>query len=196
MHKTTITKEELIELPLRQFTGDIVLVETPGMARIAAGYLRDFPVIGFDTETKPSFKKGDNHQVALLQLSTSERAFLIRVQKVGIPDEIRNLLADPLVIKSGVAIRDDLKGLQKIRNFKPAGFVELQESARLAGITDFSLKKLCAILLGFRISKSQQLSNWEADHLTDQQLVYAATDAWASLKIYEQLQNSHSDDQL
>jgi ribonuclease D len=196
MFRESITKEELTELPLKQFYGDIVLVETPQMTRIAADYLRNFPVLGFDTETKPSFSKGENHTVALLQLATEERAFLIRVQKVGLPDSIRQILSDPSRLKTGVAIRDDLKGLQKIRNFKPAGFVELQDIALKLGIKDFSLKKLSAIVLGYRISKSQQISNWEADELTDQQLVYAATDAYVSLKIFENLRNFNPDVQL
>jgi ribonuclease D len=194
MIRERITREELTELPLRQFSGDIVLVETHKMAKIAADYLRNFTVFGFDTETKPSFKKGDNHKVALLQLATNERAFLFRVQKVGLPEEIIRLLSSSGYLKPGVAIRDDLKALQKIRDFKPSGFIELQESARKLGIKDFSLKKLSAILLDFRISKSQQLSNWESDELNDQQLVYAATDAWASLKIFEKLQQSGSDE--
>jgi ribonuclease D len=193
MFRESITKEELTELPLKQFYGDIVLVETPQMAKMAADYLRNFPVLGFDTETKPSFSKGENHPVALLQLATEERAFLIRVQKVGLPDSIRQILSDPSLLKTGVAIRDDLKGLQKIKNFKPAGFVELQDKALKLGIKDFSLKKLSAIVLGFRISKSQQISNWEADFLTDQQLVYAATDAYVSLKIFEKLRNYNPD---
>jgi ribonuclease D len=196
MFRESISKEELNELPLKQFYGDIVLVETPQMARIAADYLRNFPVLGFDTETKPSFSKGENHKVALLQLASEERAFLIRVQKVGLPDSIRHILSDPLQLKTGVAIRDDLKGLQKIKNFKPAGFVELQDMALKLGIKDFSLKKLSAIVLGYRISKSQQISNWEADMYTDQQLVYAATDAYVSLKIFEKLRNFNPDVQL
>jgi ribonuclease D len=196
MIRESITREELTELPLRQFTGDIVLVENHRMAKIAADYLSNFDVFGFDTETRPSFKKGDNHRVALLQLATNERAFLIRVQKTGIPEEIICLLSSPSYLKPGVAIRDDIKALQKIRGFKPSGFVELQDSARALGIKDFSLKKLCAILLGFRISKAQQLSDWESDELTDQQLVYAATDAWVSLKIHEKMQLSGSDEQI
>ena len=196
MFRESITKEELSELPLKQFYGDIVLVESPQMARIAADYLKNFPVLGFDTETKPSFSKGENHSVALLQLSTEERAFLIRTQKVGLPDSIRHILSDPSRLKTGVAIRDDLKGLQKIKPFKPAGFVELQDIALKLGIKDFSLKKLSAIVLGYRISKSQQISNWEADDLSDQQLVYAATDAYVSLKIYEKLRNSYPDVEL
>jgi ribonuclease D len=189
MFRESITREELAEMPLKQFTGDIILVETPQMAKIAVDYLRSFPVIGFDTETKPSFSKGERHAVALLQLSTEEKAFLIRVQKVGLPNEIIRLLTDPRCLKPGVAIHDDVKALQKVRHFKAAGFVELQQIARDQGIKDFSLKKLCAIALGCRISKSQQLSNWEAEELTDQQLVYAATDAYISLKIYEKFRN-------
>ncbi|HPT30685.1 MAG TPA: 3'-5' exonuclease [Prolixibacteraceae bacterium] len=192
MFRESMTKEELAELPLAQFTGDIILVETPGMAEIAAGYLRNFPVLGFDTETKPSFTKGEIHKVALLQLATEERAFLIRLQKVGLPDSIRKILSDPRQLKTGVAIRDDLKALQKVRNFRPEGFVELQDMAVRSGIRDFSLKKLCAILLGVRISKAQQTSNWESESLSDQQLVYAATDAYMSLKIFEKFNNSQA----
>jgi ribonuclease D len=188
MFAEKISGEELLELPLKQFEGDIVMVETPKMVKIAVKYLQDFDAIGFDTETRPSFRKGDNHQVALLQLATNEKAFLIRVQKVGLSQGIRELFINSDILKPGVAIRDDLKVLQKIQNFRPAGFIELQERARQIGINDFSLKKLCAIILGFRISKSQQLSNWDSDQLTDQQLLYAATDAWASLKIYEKLE--------
>jgi ribonuclease D len=193
MFRESITKEELADLPLKQFTGDIILVETPQMIKIAANYLRSFSVFGFDTETKPSFNKGERHQVALLQLATEEKTFLIRVQKAGLPYEIVQLLADQRYLKPGVAIHDDVKALQKIRHFKPAGFVELQNYARVLGIKDFSLKKLTAIVLDFRISKSQQLSNWEAGELNDQQLVYAATDAYVSLKIYEKFRSLRPD---
>ncbi len=187
--RESISTEELVKLPLRQFDGDIEVVESPAMARRVADYLSTRKIIGFDTETKPSFKRGDNHQVALLQLSTDEKAFLIRINMTGLPPEIKRLLSDPNLLKTGVAIHDDIKGLQKISRFNPGGFMELQRMAQELGIKDFSLKKLCAILLGFRISKSQQLTNWEAEQLTPQQMVYAATDAWASLKIYEKLQS-------
>ncbi len=185
----SISAEDLAELPLRQFEGEIVMVETRESALMAAQYLRTRKIIGFDTETKPSFKRGENHQVALLQLSAGGKAFLFRVNMTGLPSVIKKLLSDPDVLKVGVAIRDDIKGLQKISRFVPGGFVELQGMARDRGIKDFSLKKLCAILLGFRISKSQQLTNWEAEELSSRQMVYAATDAWVSLKIYEKLQS-------
>ncbi|HNU77220.1 MAG: 3'-5' exonuclease [Prolixibacteraceae bacterium] len=186
--KETISAQEMSLLPLRQFEGEIILVEAPADVREAVSCLKRARVLGFDTETKPSFRKGNNHKVALLQLATHDQAFLFRVAKTGIPDALRNLLSDPRIMKAGVAIHDDLKALQKIRAFKPGGFVELQEKAKKMGIRDFSLKKLCAILLGFRISKSQQLSNWEAEELTPQQMVYAATDAWASLIINDKFQ--------
>jgi ribonuclease D len=194
MFRESITKEELAELPLSQFNGDIVLVENLRMADMAAGYLRNFQVLGFDTETKPSFSRGESHKVALLQLASEERAFLFRLQKVGLPDSIRQLLTDPDRLKVGVAIRDDLKALQKLKNFKPGGFIELQDMAVHAGIRDFSLKKLCAIVLGVRISKAQQTSNWEAEALSDQQLVYAATDAWMSLRIFDKMNQNPAHD--
>lgn len=187
MFKESISVEELVELPLKSFDGDIVLVETMQMVRVAVKYLTQFGVLGFDTETKPSFQKGQIHKVALLQLATDERAFLFRTQKIGIPEELRQIFSHQGIKKAGVAIRDDIKGLQKLAPFRPAGFVELQNHAQDAGIQNIGLKKLCAIVCGFRISKSQQLSNWEAEELTDQQMIYAATDAYASLKIYQRL---------
>jgi ribonuclease D len=185
MFKESITKEELAELPLKWFEGEIVIVDNERTLREAVDFLSQQPELGFDTETKPAFKKGVFNRVALLQLSTEERAFLIRTNQIGLPEEICSILSNPKIIKSGVAIRDDIKGLQILRKFTPAGFVELQDSAQELGIQNFSLKKLTAIACGFRISKGQQLTNWEADELTEKQQRYAATDAWTSLKIYE-----------
>ncbi len=185
MFKESITKEELTDLPLRWFEGDIYIIDKPGQVSDVAEFLSTQPVIGFDTETKPSFKKGMVNKVALLQLSTPNEAFLLRVNKLGLPASIKEILANPKIIKPGVAIRDDIKGLQELSRFNPAGFIELQDHAKDLGIQNFSLKKLTAIVLGFRISKSQQLSNWEADELTEAQRIYAATDAWTALEIYQ-----------
>lgn len=190
MFKESITQEELTELPLKWFEGEIVLVESYKGVRRAVEILGREPVIGFDTETKPSFKKGVINNVALLQLSTKKKAFLFRLNNIGLPDEICEILASPKIMKPGVAIHDDIKGLQQLRNFEPAGFVELQDHAKELGITNFSLKKLTAITCGFRISKGQQLSNWEAELLTDAQKIYAATDAWAALEIYNNFSNA------
>ena len=185
MFKESISNEELVDMPLRKFEGEIVLVDSRNKLKQAVEELSGQPIIGFDTETKPSFKKGVINKVALLQLSTKNRAFLIRINRIGLPKEIVAILADEKVIKPGVAIRDDIKGLQAFRKFKPGGFVELQDEAKEMGILNFSLKKLAAIACGFRISKGQQLTNWEADVLTLPQQNYAATDAWAALEIYE-----------
>jgi ribonuclease D len=185
MFKESISKEELTDLPLKWFDGEIVLVDSQEKAKMAAEILSGYPIIGFDTETRPSFKKGVVNQVSLLQLSTKNQAFLFRTNRIGLPSEIVDILVNPSIIKPGVAIRDDIKGLQVIRKFRPAGFIELQDYAKDLGIQDFSLKKMVAIVLGFRISKTQQLSNWEADSLSEAQMIYAATDAWTALKIYE-----------
>ena len=186
-YKESIDKEELAELPLIQFEGEIMLVETKEAYLISIEYLAQQKVLGFDTETKPAFKKGVVYEVALLQLATKDRAFLFRLNKIGLPNGLKNILSNPEIEKIGVAIRDDIKGLQKMNHFKPGGFVELQDRVKDYGIQDFSLKKLSAIVLGYRISKAQRVTNWEALELSEAQQIYAATDAWISHRIYESL---------
>jgi ribonuclease D len=185
--KKTITDEELSELPLSVFEGKIHLVEKVEELTEAVNYLKQQPILGFDTETRPTFKKGQNHQVALLQLSTASEAFLIRTSMIGLSPGLVKILGSSSILKIGVAIRDDIKILQKIAPLRPGGFVELQEMVKEYGIENFSLKKLAAIVCGVRISKSQRLTNWEATVLTEQQQVYAATDAWIAYMIYQGL---------
>jgi ribonuclease D len=185
MFKESITREELAAMPLRWFTGELFVVTNDNRIKYAAEILSQQKLIGFDTETRPSFKKGSPNKVALLQLTTRDQAFLFRLNRIGLPIEIAKILANPDIIKPGIAIRDDIKGLLQYRKFVPAGFIELQDVAKSLGINDFSLKKLTAIACGFRISKNQQLSNWEDESLSTPQQLYAATDAWASMKIYE-----------
>jgi len=191
IYNKTISKEELDELPFFSYDGEIVIVDTKDKLRDAFKYLSQFPFLGFDTETKPSFKKGHINQVALLQLSTHERAFLFRLNRQDLSRKIISLLVNPSILKAGVAIRDDIKVLQTKKRFIPAGFIELQDEAKNRGIECFSLKKLAGLVLGIRISKAQQLSNWEADELTEPQMRYAATDAWLSFKIYEHFYNNN-----
>jgi ribonuclease D len=185
VYKEIILNEELSSLPLVSFEGEIIMVDNTEKDIEAFNYLSKFPFIGFDTETKPSFKKGNINNVALLQLSTNDIAFLYRLNKFNLSKHTLKLLSDQTIVKAGIAIRDDIKTLQYNRNFKPAGFIELQDEAKNKGINNFSLKKLAGIVLGCKISKAQQLSNWEADELTEAQMRYAATDAWISYKIYE-----------
>jgi ribonuclease D len=190
MYKESIDKEELAELPLIQFEGKISMVESREEYLASIEYLSKQSLLGFDTETKPAFKKGEYNEVALLQLATRDHAFLFRLNKIGLGNALKNILENPEIQKIGVAIRDDIKGLQKLNNFKPGGFIELQEHVKNFGIQDFSLKKISAIVLGYRISKSQRVTNWEAQYLTEAQQIYAATDAWISHRIFESLINS------
>jgi ribonuclease D len=185
--KKSISNDELAELPHSSFEGVLHLIETLDDLGAALEYLNRQTILGFDTETRPAFKKGQVYPVSLLQLSTSDQAFLFRINKIGLPIELAMILASPKILKIGVAIRDDIKILQRIVPFKPAGFVELQDLVKTYGIENFSLKKLSAIVLGFRISKSARLTNWDAPELTEQQLIYGATDAWVSVEIYNQL---------
>ena len=185
--RKSISNDELAELPLSAFEGVIHVIEQPEELDRAIKHLSNQNIIGFDTESRPAFKKGQIFPVSLLQLSTSDEAFLFRINKIGLPAPLIKILASPRILKIGVAIRDDIKILQRIVPFKPSGFIELQDLVKDYGIENFSLKKLSAIVLGFRISKSQRLTNWDADDLTEQQLIYGATDAWVSCEIYKQL---------
>lgn len=186
----SISKEEINELPLEAFEGEIVIIDSDEGLNEAVEYLKQFPVLGFDTETKPSFTKGNVNPVALLQLSSFEKSFLFRLNRIGLPFPIIDLLSDPEIIKVGAAIKDDIRGLQDINDFDGNSFLELQQYVSSFGIENFSLKKLAAIVLKIRISKRQQVSNWEAVELSVGQLRYAATDAWVSLEIYNALKAS------
>ncbi|MBS0012290.1 MAG: 3'-5' exonuclease domain-containing protein 2 [Bacteroidales bacterium] len=188
-YKESIEKSELAEYPVSGFRGEIMVVDNHERLKDSIRLLKNAEILGFDTETKPSFSKGRNNRVALLQLSDARRAFLFRVNEIGLPDELIDILSDESVTKVGVAIHDDIKGLKAIRNFRPGGFIELQDYVKDFGITSSGLRKLSAIILGFRISKRQQVSNWEANGLTDAQLQYAATDAWVCYEIYKKLAN-------
>jgi ribonuclease D len=176
-------------LPIMSFPGIINLVDHPSNFKKIKQALQDEKLLGFDTETKPSFKKGSYHQVALLQLSTRDQAFLFRLNKVQLPKFIIEILEDKEIIKVGVALKDDLAGLKKVIPFKPEGFVDLQQFVKQFGIEDNGLKKLVANILGFRISKKSQTSNWELENLALEQLEYAATDAWVCRQMYEVLMN-------
>lgn len=183
----SITSEEANKMPLKAFEGDIILVDEYKDLYEAVQYLKEYSILGFDTETRPSFKKGKVNDVALLQLAANSKTFLFRINKIGLPEEIIDLLNNPNIVKVGAAIKDDIRGLQKLNDFDANGFLELQDYVSNFGIESFSLKKLSAIVLNFRISKRQQVSNWEAETLSPGQLRYAATDAWVSLKIFERL---------
>lgn len=186
-YQKKISKEALNDLPLGEFPGEIVCIRKAEDVYPAIAEMKNERVIGFDTETKPNFKRGQRNGIALLQLSSPEKAFLFKIKKTGMPDALIDFLSDERIIKPGVAIHDDLKGLKKIRQFTPGGFVELQKLSRQYGIENNGLRKLTGIVLNFRISKSEQLSNWEQNTLSKRQMLYAATDAWTSCLIYRSL---------
>jgi ribonuclease D len=187
---TTITKEEVAQLPVEFFTGKIIVVQTENEVDKAVDYLKKHPVIGFDTETKPTFRKGQINQVALLQLSTDDSCFLFRLNYTGFSPSLVELLTNPSIKKIGLSIKDDFGSLRKRGTFIPQGFVDLQEIVPRYNIEEKSLQKIYAILFGKKISKNQRLSNWENDILTDAQKTYAATDAWACYKIYKELEHT------
>jgi ribonuclease D len=184
-----VEDEYLKSLPVGSFSGEICVVDHPEGFQEASQAFANESILGFDTETRPSFKRGRYHKVALLQLATQDKVFLFRLNKVHLPGFVIGILENPTITKVGVALRDDLNGLNKIMPFKPEGFVDLQQFVKQFGIEDNGLKKLVGNILGFRISKRFQTSNWEQEILSPEQLGYAATDAWVCLKIYQTLLN-------
>lgn len=191
MFKESITPKELEKIDFASCPGKIIVIDSVGAEfNRAIAYLREQKVIGFDTETRPTFSPDQpRYSVSLLQLSGSDKSFLFRINKIGMHRRLCNLLSSDKVIKVGAAIHDDIRGLQKLRDFVPAGFVDLQKIVWEWGIRDKAVKKMAAIILGIRISKTQQLSNWEAEKLSESQCKYAATDAWVCREMYMKLQS-------
>ena len=188
----TIKPEQIEKLEYASFPGKIIVIDSVGAEfNRAIAYLRSQKIIGFDTETRPTFSPSQpRYGVALLQLSGPEKAFLFRINNMGMHRRLCSLLANPKVVKVGAAIHDDIRGLQKHHEFSPAAFIDLQKIVWEWGIRDKSVKKMAAIILGIRISKTQQLSNWEAETLSEGQCKYAATDAWVCREMYLELLRS------
>lgn len=184
-------KKSISDLPRVTFPGKIVVVLTESEAQKAVDFLLSADILGIDSETRPVFKKGQHHKVALLQVSTKDVCFLFRLNLIGMPSCIIRLLEDTTILKVGLSLHDDFMMLHQRRDFKIGRFIDLQNMVSEFGIEDLSLQKLYANLFHERITKRQQLSNWEAPILTEQQKIYAATDAWTCIQIYERLQELH-----
>ena len=180
-------KAKISTLPRVLFKGRIVVVLTERDADKAVRYLLSQPILGVDTETRPSFKKGQMHQVALLQVSSYDVCFLFRLNQLGLSPSVKRLLEDKQVPKIGLSLRDDLLSLHKLGDFNAGYFIDLQDHVREIGVEDLSLQKLYANFFAQKISKREQLTNWEADILQDKQKLYAATDAWSCIMLYEEL---------
>lgn len=187
MYAVSIDKQVINQMPSVDFEGRIHVIDSISQVKSAVMALRTATAVGFDTETRPCFKRGERHKVALLQLSTDTDAFLFRLQKTELPDVLRELLEDESIIKVGLSTNDDFHQLARMGELHPGGFVELQQLVKQYSITDMSLQKIYAILFQRKISKNQQLTNWEAPQLTEAQQRYAAIDAWACLRIYHYL---------
>lgn len=182
-----IAKDLIQWLPVIGFDGEVYIIDKEEKIDEAIAYLRAQKILGVDTESRPSFKRGVHYPTALVQVATDERCYLFRLSHIGMPQELADIFADNAICKVGLAFKDDINGLRRLRNFKPANCVDLQSIAGRWGILDLGLQKMYAICFGRKISKSQQLTNWENAQLTPEQARYASTDAWATLRIYKEL---------
>jgi len=169
------------------YHGKIVVINTPDEAEAAVDHLLSQPILGLDTETRPSFTKGRHFKCSLLQVASKSICFLFRLNHIGMCPAVMRLLGDKTVTKVGLAWRNDLLALREVGEFEPGTYVDLQDMVREIGIEDQSLVKIYANLFGERISKADRLSNWERDNLKDTQMIYAAIDAWACVQIYEEV---------
>lgn len=192
MFQKEITREEVADMALIQYEGPISLIQSEKAFEEAYEIMSGQPVLGFDTETRPSFKKGKVYPTSIIQFSSSNHAWLVRVSRLGYPKHLLDMLSSDEIIKVGSGLNDDLRRMRSDFHFTPGGFLDLQHYVEAFQIEEKGLKKLSAIVLGRRISKSQQVSNWDADTLTEAQLRYAATDAWICLEIYNELRNALS----
>lgn len=183
----SIDADVIKDLPVAGFEGRVVVVNNHDKLLKACEHLSEQSIIGFDTETRPSFKAGVSYNVSLIQLSTADTCYLIRLNSVPMERQLMKILESRKILKVGVDVQGDIRNLNKIRHFRAGGFVELQKEVEAFGIEDKSLRKMAAIILGVGVSKAQRLSNWEAKELTAAQLRYAATDAWICLEMYKKL---------
>ena len=186
--KEKIDKAEVAEMEVVTFPGRIIVIQTEQEAEKAVEYLLRFPIVGIDTETRPSFKRGIMHKVALLQVSTYDTCFLFRLNMIGMCPPVVRLLSHPTLVKVGLSLKDDIHMLHQLGDFAGNNFIDLQNIVGQVGIRDMSLQKIYANLFGQKVSKRQRLTNWEADVLNDPQKQYAAIDAWVCLKIYARIE--------
>lgn len=192
MYQATITNDEINGMPVGHFPGRVLVVDSEQTMRQAEALLRGETLLGYDTETRPSFQKGTKYGMALVQISTADTALLFRVKMAPLSENIRAVLSSPDIIKVGAALRDDIRGMRKVAEFRPAGFVDLQSVVKRWGIEELSVKKMAAIVLGMKVSKAQRLTNWEAVRLTEPQQDYAAMDAWVCREIYLRLRQDNA----
>jgi len=186
MYPESITSEAINELPLLEYSGKIIVVADPEKVEDCFREINLAEWVGFDTETRPNFKKGVVHPISLIQIAIESKVFIFKILSTGLTDPILDFFESD-IIKVGVALHDDIKGLRREREFEPNNFINLGDITGAIGIHNKGLRKLAGIILGKRISKGQQLTNWENERLTDAQIQYAALDAWACWRMYDEL---------
>ena len=179
-----MSKEDINKVPMRQYEGTIHIIKTAEEVDLATSQLEQEKILGFDTETRPAFRKGEHYSPALLQLGGEKAVFIFQLKQTGLPKPLLKILENPNIIKAGVSIKYDISELRSIADFEPGGFVELADRAKEVGIQNMGLRGMAAAVLGFRISKGASTSNWENRNLTDAQIKYAATDAWVGKELY------------
>jgi ribonuclease D len=185
----SITKEDLMELPLSEYQGKVVIAVSEESIREALEEINHFDVVGFDTEARPTFKKGQIRQISLIQIATDEKVYLLRIMHTGMMKCIIDFMENPKIIKVGIGLDDDFNLLNKLRKFNKQGFLDLNKRFKEIGAENIGARNLAGMMLGIRISKSAQTSNWEAEQYSEKQISYAATDAWICLEIYRELQD-------
>lgn len=183
-----ISKDELNELPLLKYEGKVEVINSPAHLTRAIEEIRTFKIIGFDTESKPTFRKGEYNYVSLIQLAIPEKVFLVRVNLTGFSNALKQFFGDKQYQKIGISIHDDIKDLQKLGHFHPQSVIDLNTIAKTLEVQHAGVRNLTAIFLQGRVSKAQQTTNWEREILNEKQIRYAATDAWVCLEIYNKLQ--------
>lgn len=182
-----ISKDLVHWMPLAGFEGEVIVVDSQDKIADAVRYLNRQKLLGVDTESRPSFKRGVHYPTALVQIATEERCYLFRLSQIGMPKELAAVFSNPKICKVGLAFKDDLNGLRRLCYFVPKNCIDIQKIVGKYGILDLGLQKIFAICFGKKISKTQQLTNWENAVLTPEQARYASTDAWATLLIYKEL---------
>lgn len=192
MFRKSITKPELNELELDKYSGEIVLIDDPDQVQAAVDEIIKEPILGIDTEARPAFKRGQYNPLALIQIATSERVFLFRTNKVGFPQCLRDVFNREDLLKVGIALLDDVRDMQRLGDCNPVSMFDLNVYAPSVGFENIGARNLTAMILGYRISKSQQTSDWEAERLSVPQMEYAATDAWICREIYNELKKVYS----
>ncbi|MCD6389465.1 MAG: 3'-5' exonuclease domain-containing protein 2 [Desulfobulbaceae bacterium] len=185
-----MSKDEINDCPMERWTGPVSVIRTRDELTAATRKLAGQTLLGFDTETRPAFKKGESYPPSLLQLGGDDEVFIFQLKHLGLARPLREILADPAIIKAGVGLDYDIRELKKMSGFKASGFMDQGNLAKKAGIRNHGLRGLAAVLLGFRISKGMQVSNWARNELTPQQIQYAATDAWVGRRLYLALEQA------